>query len=122
MARKFSHSTGIDISDSMRAETKRNADGAGLDNIILARKVEDAEFNFDFIHSVMVFQHIPVARGEEIISGLLKRLAPGGVAAFHINLRTHQSWWRRLGSVLRKYVSPLNALANLINRRPWHGQ
>jgi SAM-dependent methyltransferase len=120
MTQKFAHSTGIDISDSMRAEAQRNADGAGLGNIVLARRLEDAEFNFDFIHSVMVFQHIPVARGEEIISGLLKRLAPGGVAALHINLRTHQSWWRRLGSVLRKRISPLNVLANLVNRRPWN--
>jgi SAM-dependent methyltransferase len=123
MAELFAHSTGIDVAESMRAEAQRNADRAGLGNIALACNPEGAngtDPNYDFIHSVMVFQHIPVARGEAIISALLKRLASGGVAALHINLRTHQSWWRRFGSILRKRVAPLNILANIINRRPWN--
>jgi SAM-dependent methyltransferase len=123
LARQFNHATGLDISDSMLAETRRNAERFGLSNIALFHAPEEipaSEAGFDFIHSVIVFQHIPVERGEKIIAALLQRLAPGGVAALHINLRTHQSWWRRLGSRLRKHLTPLNILANLANRRPWN--
>lgn len=123
LARQFDHATGIDISDSMLAETQRNAERAGQRNIALLHapgEIDPAGPGFDFIHSVIVFQHIPVARGEEIIAALLQRLAPGGVAALHINLKTHQTWWRRAGSALRKRITPLNIVANWVNHRPWN--
>ncbi len=123
LARQFSQASGIDISASMLVETRRNAEQAGFHNIALVHRVEELDATgpgFDFIHSVIVFQHIPVAQGEKIIAALLRRLAPGGVAALHINLRTHQSRWRRSGSALRKHIAPLNILANWINHRPWN--
>ena len=122
LGRLFTEVTGVDISASMLAETDRNATAAGLANVNLANSVDKipAGLTFDFIHSVIVFQHIPVVRGEAIIAALLKRLAPGGAAALHINLKVHQSWWRRLGSALRQRITLLNIPANLINRRPWN--
>jgi len=122
LGRLFREVTGVDISASMLDETRRNAAAAGLANLNLANSVDQIpeHLTFDFIHSVIVFQHIPVVRGEAIIAALLKRLAPGGVAALHVNLKVHQSWWRRLGSTLRQRITLLNIPANLINRRPWN--
>jgi hypothetical protein len=42
---------------------------------------------FDFICSLLVFEHIPSAAGHEIIRTLMTLLAQGGVAALHIPFR-----------------------------------
>ncbi len=122
LARRFGHATGLDISDSMLAETRRNAGKAGIENIGLAHRPEELPENdtYDFIHSVIVLQHIPTARGEALISALLARLAPGGVAMLHVNLGLKRSRARALGTWLRRHFTLLNLPANLINGRSWN--
>jgi hypothetical protein len=68
---------------------------------------------------VLVFQHIPVRRGEALLLKLADNLADGGVAAIHVNLSLNRPFWRTLGSAVRRHVSLLNGPANLINGRPW---
>ena len=108
LARRFGHATGLDISDSMLAETRRNAGRAGISNITLAHTPENltASDSYDFIHSVIVLQHIPTVRGENLIAALLERLAPGGVAALHVNLKLKRGRSRSLGSWLRRHFTP----------------
>jgi 2-polyprenyl-3-methyl-5-hydroxy-6-metoxy-1,4-benzoquinol methylase len=122
LARRFGQATGLDISDSMLAETRRNAAKAGIENIDLAHSpAELAEgLTYDFIHSVIVLQHIPTARGEALIAALLSRLAPGGVAALHLNLRLKRTRLRAWASRVRRHFTVLNIPANLINRRRWN--
>ena len=78
--------TGMDVSDSMLKEAKKNCADNSITNIVLL-KSDDSLSNldgmFDFIHSYIVFQHIPVKRGEKILDGLLDRLANNGIGAFH---------------------------------------
>jgi SAM-dependent methyltransferase len=122
LARRFSHATGLDISDSMLAEARRNADSAGMDNITLAHGPEDLaeKDQYDFIHSVIVLQHIPAARGEDLIAALLGRLSAGGVAMLHVNLRLKRTRFRAVGTWLRRHLNLLNIPANMINRRRWN--
>jgi SAM-dependent methyltransferase len=122
LARRFSHATGLDISDSMLAETRRNAAQAEVRNITLARGLAELppDDSYDFIHSFIVLQHIPVLRGEEVIAGLLSRLAPGGVAMLHVNLRLKRGRIRALGSWLRRRFTLLNIPANLLGKRRWN--
>ncbi len=78
---------GIDISDSMLAETARNAAKFGQPNLHLCRSIEDARSakeSFGFVHSYIVFQHIDPRRGLRIIAQLLALLEKGGVAALHV--------------------------------------
>ena len=77
---------GADVAPSMLKEAAANCRTAGLNNVVLLQSddtLSGMEGTFDLIHSYIVFQHIPVTRGERIFSRLLDRLRPGGVGAVH---------------------------------------
>ena len=63
---------GIDISDGMLREA-RLAERPGL---VFQKDIPDRPF--DWIVSIIVFQHIPPDRGYRLLQELLRRLAPGG--------------------------------------------
>ena len=77
---------GLDISASMLQEANSNCQERGLTNVSLFRS-DDAlsaiARPFDLIHSSIVFQHIPAARGRLIFRSLLSLLAPRGIGAIH---------------------------------------
>jgi SAM-dependent methyltransferase len=77
---------GLDISASMLQEASNNCQERGLSNVSLFRS-DDAlsaiTRPFDLIHSSIVLQHIPAARGRLIFRSLLSRLAPRGIGAIH---------------------------------------
>lgn len=78
---------GLDVSQSMLDEARRNCDECQLTNVQLLPSDDDLTAlsgDFDLIHSCIVFQHIPVERGRRIFAGLLRRLRPGGVGAIHM--------------------------------------
>jgi 2-polyprenyl-3-methyl-5-hydroxy-6-metoxy-1,4-benzoquinol methylase len=65
--------TGVDVSPAMLEEARRNCDAAGASHVRLV-KSEDTlaglEAGFDFVHSYIVLQHIPVSRGERLVREL----------------------------------------------------
>jgi SAM-dependent methyltransferase len=83
---------GLDVSPSMVAEATRNAEQLNLPNCRF-HTTGDLEWEaigqFDLIHSFIVFQHIPEAEGLATIEKLLKRLAPGGIAALQVLYASH---------------------------------
>jgi SAM-dependent methyltransferase len=87
LAETTEHVVGLDVSQSMLDEARRNCDERGLSNVSLLRS-DDAlsglEGSFDFIHSCIVFQHIPEERGRVIFENLLRRLDAGGVGAIQL--------------------------------------
>jgi SAM-dependent methyltransferase len=86
-AKAIPEAVGLDVSPSMLAEAKRNAERFGFDNLQLATGYEGLATpsqRFDLVHSFIVFQHIPARRGREIFAQLLARIAPGGVGAIHL--------------------------------------
>ncbi|HJP60816.1 MAG TPA: class I SAM-dependent methyltransferase [Gemmatimonadaceae bacterium] len=79
--------TGMDISPSMLAEARRNCDAAGATAVRLVQSDDNLsalDGEFDFIHSYIVLQHIPLVRGETIIRSLARRLAPNGIAMIQV--------------------------------------
>jgi 2-polyprenyl-3-methyl-5-hydroxy-6-metoxy-1,4-benzoquinol methylase len=78
---------GADVSAAMLEEAKRNCDAQQLLNaklIISDDLLSTTMDRFDLVHSFIVFQHIPSARGRLIFRSLLDRIAPAGVAAIHV--------------------------------------
>jgi cyclopropane fatty-acyl-phospholipid synthase-like methyltransferase len=75
---------GVDVSDSMLKEAQKNCEEYSVTNVNLYKSDDNLAYlniNFDFIHSVIVFQHIPVERGKIIFMNLLNRLEKGGIGA-----------------------------------------
>jgi 2-polyprenyl-3-methyl-5-hydroxy-6-metoxy-1,4-benzoquinol methylase len=78
---------GVDVSDSMLEEAKKNCEINALQNVSFLRSDDNLSLlqeSFDFIHSFVVFQHIPTDRGKRIFGKLLSRLNDGGVGAVHM--------------------------------------
>lgn len=86
------HVTGVDISEHMLAEARRNCGARGLDNVGLLQTDNflRSESYFDFVHSFIVFQHIDPRVGLPLVSDLVKRLRPGGLGALHFTYATPQ--------------------------------
>ena len=78
---------GLDVSASMLEEARANCHQMGLQNVEFIEGDDSLSAlgsGFDLIHSFIVFQHIPEARGLRILRHLIARVRPGGCAALHI--------------------------------------
>jgi len=83
-ARVTEQVVGVDVSEAMLAEARRNCEEAGLHNttfVVSDDALSKVEGEFDLVHSIIVFQHIAPERGREIFRRMLKRIAPGGAGA-----------------------------------------
>lgn len=86
-ARRVDHAVGVDVSTSMLGEARANSERLGMANVELVEsddRLSRVSGSFDLVHTLIVLQHVPVARGEAIIRALLDRIAPGGVGAFQM--------------------------------------
>lgn len=75
---------GVDVSDAMLAEARKNAQNMGKTNAKFVSSddaLSQVEGTFDLLNSLIVFQHIPPERGEVILGQLIDRLREGGVGA-----------------------------------------
>ena len=92
---------GVDVAEAMLSEAAANCRQAGATNVRLIRgddRLSGVTGPFDFIHSFIVFQHVPVQRGLVLLERLLDLLAPDGVGALHFtyHCRRKPPLWKRL--------------------------
>lgn len=71
---------GVDVSPSMVSEAQRGAPETARFGLDLPDRV------FDWIVSIIVFQHIPPERGYGLLKALLERLGPGGCVTLQFAL------------------------------------
>ena len=88
---------------------------------IARENVPDATFSstipderFELIISLIVFQHIPVHRGEQLLDELLDHLADDGVAALQFTFRRRGSFLRRIARTIRAQVPFVHRIAQRI--------
>ena len=120
LAKRFGGATGVDISSDYRAEAKRNCDRRGIGNVSFAENLSSllaAGRSFDFIHSSLVFNHIPWIRGQKIITEMFQLLRPGGVMAIQVLHRQEIGQLHRRARTARKSFLPLHWLINLYRGR-----
>jgi 2-polyprenyl-3-methyl-5-hydroxy-6-metoxy-1,4-benzoquinol methylase len=121
LARHCAESTGVDISEAMLAEAAANCAAAGIDNarfVLSDETLSRLQGEFDFMHSVVVFQHIPPPRGLALLARLLGHLAPGGAVALQFFHDTQASPLLRGLVHLRYRVPALNYARNVVRGRP----
>jgi len=71
---------GVDISEGMLAKAREHTNGS----VRFQNSLTDERF--DWLHSFIVFQHIPPVRGMAILQDLLTRLLPGGLVTLHFTI------------------------------------
>ncbi|HEX6628877.1 MAG TPA: class I SAM-dependent methyltransferase [Gemmatimonadaceae bacterium] len=113
--------TGVDVSPSMLAEARRNCDAAGAANVELVQgddELSRVAGTFDFVHSYIVLQHIPVERGERLISKLASVISDGGVGMFQVPYSTGRtSFLSRAVYWARTHVPAAKWVLNIARRR-----
>jgi SAM-dependent methyltransferase len=100
LAKRVDRVAGVDAAESMLRLARENVPNARFSTTI-------PNDRFDLIVSLIVFQHIPVRRGEALLNELLEHL--GGVAAIHFT-------FRRPGSSLRRVARQIRARVPLVHR------
>lgn len=111
------HATGVDVSPSMLAEAKRQASIKSIDNVSFVESSDCrdlGENTFCLVHSYIVFQHIPEARGYAILDRLLASLRSGGIGVLHFTFSNkHFGYWKIIRNI------PFNKqLRNLVRGKP----
>jgi SAM-dependent methyltransferase len=126
LARRCEAVVGVDVSPSMLAEAATNARDAGLSNVEFVTSddtLSQVEGTFNLIHSFIVFQHIPVDRGERIARSMVDRLREGGVGILQFtyanSTTTPPPATRRALTAGYAAIPPLHGLRNLIKGLPF---
>lgn len=111
--------TGVDVSDSMLREARRNCEARSVGNVTLVKSddtLSRLNGTYDLVHSVMVFQHIPVSRGERIFEALLAHLEENGIGVVHFAYAKPQ-FLQRVSALAKRYVPFSGNLINLVKGR-----
>lgn len=119
-ARRFDEVVGVDVSEPMLAEARRNAADQGCSNVdfvtdlsLLAHRHE-----FDLVHSYIVLQHIQERRGLAIVGKLVDLIGPGGVGAIHVQYARNATRLRACGHWLRLHLPFGQIVGNLAQGLP----
>jgi len=102
LAKRIGRVAGVDVAPSMLRIARENVPPATF-------SAEIPDERFDLIVSLIVFQHIPVRRGEALLDELLRHLSDDGVAAL-------QFTFRRPGSILRRVARTIRSRVPLVHR------
>jgi trans-aconitate methyltransferase len=111
--------TGIDVSESMLNEARKNCRSSGTTNVSFVRsddKLSLVSGRYNFLHSYVVFQHIPVSRGKRIFARLLDRLEDGGVGVVHFTY-AKSSGLRTAVDLAKNYVPFASSIAGVLKGR-----
>ncbi|MEO7469861.1 MAG: methyltransferase domain-containing protein [Sphingobium limneticum] len=95
----FEDVTGLDVSPGMLKEARALSLSRGICNINFLNSddhLSEVEGRFDFVHSYIVFQHIPTSRGLRLIAALLDRVAIDGLVSIHFSVDRGETFPRAL--------------------------
>lgn len=119
LARRCRQAVGVDVSVAMLLEARSNCQDAGVDAQLLnSEDMGSLDRTFDLVHSMIVFQHIPVRRGIRFVDTLLPLVAPGGVGVLHFTYASSESHIRRALRWSRTTFLPIHYATNIVRGRP----
>ena len=119
LAQRAGEVVGLDVSASMLAEAAKNCQKRGVTNVTFHGsddRLSALRGQFDLIHSYIVFQHIPTARGFHIIRGLLAHLESRGIGVLHVTF-ARQGLKQKWASRIMRYVPFARKLINVAKGR-----
>lgn len=119
LAEKCGSVLGIDISDNMLAEARKNASNENVSNVKFENSQKilfEMKEEFDFVHSFIVFQHIRPNRGEVIFEKILKMLKTGGIGVLHVTFQEYLKPKNKITNTLYRNFPFIHKLRNFVLR------
>ncbi|HQZ82005.1 MAG TPA: class I SAM-dependent methyltransferase [Pyrinomonadaceae bacterium] len=119
MSERCASVTGVDISENMLAETRRNLGERGAEGFrLLTDKafMEDAG-RYDFVHTFIVLQHIDPAIGYKVIARMLEMLEPGGYGMIHVTYKDLAPAWRKFRGRIYRDVPSVHKIVSAVTGR-----
>lgn len=120
LARRVTQVIGVDVAASMLDLARKHASASDVSNAtfldIDRMLAEIAPSSVDLLTSYIVFQHIPVRKGEALLEHLLTLLRPGGAFALHFTFRRSGGRFKRMLRRLRASLPLLHTLIQLVKR------
>ncbi len=111
---------GLDVSPSLLDITDKHIEKKQKKNISLFlsdEKLSQLHGKFDFIHSIYVFQHIPVEQGLSIFWRLINKLSVNGVAMIHFVYESDITILRKFIEWTKSKIPFAIEFANIMNGR-----
>jgi len=105
LTKRIERVAGVDAAESMLRLARENVPNATFSTTIPNER-------FDLIVSLLVFQHIPIRRGEALLDELLSHL--DGVAALHFTFRRPGSFFRRVARQIRGRIPVVHRIVGRI--------
>ena len=105
LSKRVDRVAGVDAAESMLRIARENVPDASFSSTIPNER-------FDLVVSLIVFQHIPIRRGEALLDELLNHL--DRVAALHFTFRRPGSFFRRVARRIRARVPLVHRIAQRI--------
>lgn len=121
-AKRFEQVVGVDISQGMLDEARKNLNVRGITNVELLQTFDfpGLQFKecFDFVHTYIVLQHIPLKTGYQIIDKLLSIVCEGGHGMLHITFASEQAEWKKKAFILKNSNAVTRGIFNLVKGLP----
>lgn len=108
---------GVDISEQMLEEAKKNCQKRRIDNASFHQTDEffaEESGEFDLIHSFIVLQHIKPVVGYKLVSKMLKMLRADGIGVLHFTYFNPASDFNYFRFKLYRDYPVINRLKNLV--------
>jgi 2-polyprenyl-3-methyl-5-hydroxy-6-metoxy-1,4-benzoquinol methylase len=121
LARHTKRVVGVDVSEAMIEEARRNCARAAVANADFVKSDDDlseVSTTFDLVHTFIVLQHIPWSRGRRLMQRLSEQVNEGGYFCAQFLISCTASPLKRNLVRLRYALAPLNWLRNLMRHRP----
>jgi ubiquinone/menaquinone biosynthesis C-methylase UbiE len=120
LARRCTQVVGLDVSEGMLAEARKNSRERSVSNIEFLGsddEMSQVRGSFDFVHTHIVMQHIPPKRGMKLTGMLVKLLSNGGIGVLHFTYARRASRLRKMVNWMRRSLPLVNGVVNVIQGR-----
>jgi 2-polyprenyl-3-methyl-5-hydroxy-6-metoxy-1,4-benzoquinol methylase len=124
LARVSDAVVGVDVSESMLAVAENNSKERGVANVTFVKSDDSlsrVSGRFNFVHSFIVFQHIPPNRGAVIFKRLIDLLQDDGIGVLHVTYSYAGTvrLGRRLLKAAKQSLPFFAGVVNILNGKPF---
>jgi SAM-dependent methyltransferase len=117
IAQRCQEAVGVDVAPRMLELCQRHLGASGVTNVSLVLSDDElsrVEGRFDFVNTLIVLQHIPAARGYNLISKLVNLLMVGGTGSLQLTFAKSRRFFSNEANTARFYRRDGRSIVDLV--------